>query len=125
MKREKEKIIAIILMLAYCGLLNFLECAFLKPVWQIAIITYFMYLLLAIPAIRRNTRYLKYCNYENKNNKNIEQTYWRLQGNIFLLNAICFTSIGIGRLLIYKNVFLVFLIVGIFFFVLCWRCFKL
>ena len=102
MKREKEKIIAIILMLAYCGLLNFLECAFLKPVWQIAIITYFMYLLLAIPAIRRNTRYLKYCNYENKNNKNIEKTYWRLQGNIFFSSNTFYIN-NIIRIISVKN----------------------
>ena len=121
---KREKIIAIILMLAYCGLLSFLEFVFLRPVWQIAIITYFMYLLLSIPAIRCNARYLEYCSYENKNNKNIEKTYWKLQGNIFLLNSICFTSLGIGRLLIYKNVFLVFFIVGIFFSVVCWRCFR-
>lgn len=117
MKRKYTKIIAVILVLAYCVLLDFIEVIFVKINLEVAVLLYIIYVVLAIPAIKSSIDYFEYCS-KDENCENKRKVYWKLQSNIFRLYSICFFSIGIKRLILYKDVFVIFLLVGIFFFML-------
>ena len=113
-------------MLVYCAFLDFIEIVSVEfDAWPLGIITYFMYVVWAIPAIESTINYLEYIYNKDEDNENIKMVYWKLQSDVFMLTSICFFMIGMERLILYRNGFVVFLLVGVFFFILHRKCLSL